>query len=169
MSFILSPDRRSGPATVQAFAAYRAYLASVRDQLPAGVAAIALTDWYYNPTDHRCPHDAWLESMSVLETGQGARREQRSVSITVRLLSAYHDGYIEFRYRDVTHYRIQMEDATPHPGGHNDWRYDEFRLTSTGGVEHEIEWRGRTSPAHWIIEAGDVEYRWLPSADGQGP
>lgn len=49
--------------------------------------------------------------------------------------------------------------------GHRDWRYDEFRLSKHGGVEHEIERCGPTATGTWLIEAAAVEYRWLPFAD----
>jgi hypothetical protein len=162
MSFILSADRVDGPATVQAFVAYQKYLASVRDQLPSGVAQIALADWYYDPMDHRCPHDAWLESMALRESGHGEHQEIRSASMTVRLLGAYHDGHIELQYRDVTRYTLDFTSESTQFGGHRDWLYDEFRLTPIGRVEHEIEWAGRTNTGHWIIEAADLEYRWSP-------
>lgn len=57
--------------------------------------------------------------------------------MTIRLLGAYHDGYIELVYPDV----YSDELAGMHVGrGHRDLRYDEFRVGEQGRVIHEIEW-----------------------------
>ncbi|HET7550631.1 MAG TPA: hypothetical protein VFK04_05030 [Gemmatimonadaceae bacterium] len=150
----------------QAFARYQAYLDSVHDQMPSGALALATSVWYFNSNDHRAPHDAWLEAVHVVETpveADAPRRTPRQVAITIRLLGAYHDGFIEFRYRDVTRYRIDLTPESDAPGtGHRDWRYDEFRLAPGGRVEHEIEWWGRGPTGTWLIEAADVEYAWQP-------
>jgi hypothetical protein len=150
----------------QAFACYQAYLDSVRDQMPPGALALATSAWYFNSSDHRAPHDAWLEAVHVVETPIAAdapRRTPRQVAITIRLLGAYHDGCIEFRYRDVTRYRIDLTPERDAPDtGHRDWRCDEFRLAPGGRLEHEIEWWGRGPTGTWLIEAADVEYAWQP-------
>jgi len=118
---------------------YMAYLESVRDRFPSSALALAASGWYFDFSDHRCPHDAWLESVAISELGTGRRGESRTLSMTVRLLGAYHDGYIEFHYPQVFSYRLNVPDGG---NGHRDWRYDEFRLSENGRLLHEIEWYG---------------------------
>ena len=45
-----------------------------------------------------------------------------------------------------------------------DWRYDEFRLSERGHLIHEIEWAPQVQgkPLSWIIEADDIDFRWIP-------
>jgi hypothetical protein len=66
MAFILARDGRDADV-VGTFARYREYLASLRGSFPASAHALATSDWYFNFRDHRCPHDAWLESLSLTE------------------------------------------------------------------------------------------------------
>jgi hypothetical protein len=143
------------------FARYRAYLAETQARFPPAAHALATSDWYYNPNDHRCPHDAWLEWVKIEEPASGDRHEIRAVDIRIRLLGAYHDGYIEFRYPGVTRYTLELERGD---GGHRDWRYDEFRVSEAGNVVHEIEWAGMHPSGRWMIEASEVHYAWLPMA-----
>lgn len=166
MTYILTAQLLDEDTGEQAFAQYQKYLDSVRDQMPPGALALATSRWYFDSRDHRAPHDAWLEAVHVAEAPvaeDAHRRTPRHVRITVRLLAAYHDGYIELRYRDVTRYRIDLTPEQGRPGsGHHDWRYDEFRLAPGGRVEHEIEWWGSGPTSTWLIEAADVEYAWQP-------
>ena len=87
----------------------------------------------------------------------------RSLSIRIRLFAAYHDGYIEFYYPSVFAYTLESQLCT---NGLGDWLYDEFRLSSGGHLIHEIEWSGfpNGKDTRWIIEASDVEFRWIPDA-----
>lgn len=101
--------------------------------------------------------------METAIAADAPRGTPRRVAIAIRLLGAYHDGFIEFRYRDVARYRINLTPERDVPGtGHRDWRYDEFRLAHGGRVEHEIEWWGRGPTGTWLIEAANVEYSWHP-------
>jgi hypothetical protein len=157
MTFILAVDGRDDDAA-GAFELYRDYLASLRDSFPRSAYALATSDWYFNFRDHRCPHDGWLESLSLTETASGARREIRTLSMRVRLLGAYQDGHIELLYPQVFAYRLDVIDGRR---GHRDWRYDELR-EKDGHVIHEIEWCGKVGTGSWLIEASDVEFQWLP-------
>src|SRR5690349_10494077 len=79
-------------------------------------------DWYKFSTDHRCPHDAWVESIAISEPSSGERHQKRGLEISIRLLGAYHDGIIEFTYKGVHNYSMQaMRDAA----GHGDWLEDD--------------------------------------------
>src|SRR5688500_2497249 len=106
MAFILTEQLSDEDQGDRAFARYQEYLASVRGQLPPRAYALAMSDWYFNFNDHRAPHDACLAQVAIEETrnppGEGPR-----LTITIRLLGAYHDGWIEFRYDGVSRYRIE--------------------------------------------------------------
>jgi hypothetical protein len=155
MAYILTAERDRDP--IQSFERYQDYLAQNRQRFPASAFDLATSDWYFDATNHRCPHDAWLEAITISEPSSGARHENRSTRITVRLLGAYHDGHIELEYPEVFSYNFDLSAASD---GHGDWRFDEFRLSSDGHLLHEIEWR---NPGVWLVEASDVRYRWVPT------
>src|SRR5215813_5055013 len=122
--FLLAKDGRDDDVGL-AFRRYREYLQSVSDIFPASAYTLATSDWYFSFSDHRCPHDAWLDSLSVTEPASGARGEIRNISMCIRLFGAYHDGYIELLYPRVFGYRLSINSGKR---GHRDWRYDELRL-----------------------------------------
>jgi hypothetical protein len=155
MAFILAADGRDDDV-VNAFRRYQDYLQSLRDTFPPSAFALATSDWYFNFNDHRCPHDAWLETAVISEPSSGARSEERSLSLNVRLLGAYHDGHIELHYPQVFAYALHVSHGE---SGHGDWRYDELRVSDRGRLIHEIEWR---KTGVWVIEASDLEFRWVP-------
>lgn len=157
MAFILDAQRED-PDSWQR---HCDYLESVRTQFPPGAWDLTTSDWYFSFGDHRCPHDARIESATFSEPATGERREQRTVSLRIRLLSAYHSGYIGLFYPQIFSYSLECADS---PRGHGDWRYDEFRLSERGHLLHEIEWWSGDAQARWLIEASDVELRWLPLA-----
>jgi len=158
MPFILSAQRNAECSV--AFQRYREYVAASRQHFPPKAYALASSDWYFDPREHRCPHDAWLESATIFEPATGERAELRTTAIRVRLLGAYHDGFIEFLYPSVFTHSLSSPSCAH---GLGDWLYDEFRVSPSGHLIHEIEWAGtsRSSPAHWIIEASDVEFQWI--------
>jgi hypothetical protein len=159
MAYILTKDRpnNSYEEWQSGWAAYCAYLESVRGQLPRSAYEFAAAPWHYDFADHRSPHDGWLETLIIREPASGGRKENRSLELVTRLFAAYHDGFIELRHSDVGSYSLASGYASGR--GHGDWLYDEIRLSGQGRVLHEIEW---ASGAHWLIECGDVAYRWLP-------
>lgn len=161
MTFILSAQREgSGPENMrEGFRRYADYLTANRDRFPPSAYALATSDWFYDANDHRCPHDAWLESLSIAEPSSGARNEQRIVSIRIRLLGAYRDGHLELFYPRVHRYGL---DLTNGDFGHRDWCYDEFRLSDGGRLIHEIEWYHMSELARWVIEADDMLFSWHP-------
>ena len=160
MSFILLAQRDLDCAS--AFANYRSYLGAARQGFPSGAYALASSDWYFDPRDHRCPHDAWLESVTCSELATGQRHELRGTTIRIRLLGAYHDGFIEFVYPQVFRYSFSSPSSSR---GLGDWRFDEFRISPNGQLIHEIEWAGFPGEdgSRWIIESSDAEYRWIPN------
>jgi hypothetical protein len=96
--------------------------------------------------------------MLIQEPSSGKDHEKRHTAIIIRLLGAYHDGFIEFQYPQVYNYQFtgSVIDA-----GHGDWLYDELRVDRKGRLVHEIEWRGRKETPTWTIVASDVQYRWI--------
>ena len=168
MVFILSDDGRDGqyPAAKVAFERYETYLAESQSAFPPRAYELATSDWFYNPLDHRCPHDAWLESLQISER-PGTQPRQRSCSIALRLLGAYHDGHIEITYPIVYAYSLQQ--LSPDARAHGDWRYDEFRISDRGHLIHEIEWSrvAQRRAFAWVIEANDIEFRWLPKEESR--
>ena len=158
MSFVLDKERQVD--VVAAFREYRAYLHANQGDFPPSAYALATSDWYFDSNDHRSPHDSWLEAAIINEPSTGARSEVRTNSLTVRLLSAYHDGHIELVYPEVHVYELSTGNLRQ---GHGDWRYDEFRLGEHGRVIHEIEWATFDDTGRWLIEASDVLYKWIPA------
>lgn len=157
--FILK-ERDDDP--VAAFARYRRYLQDNQQRFPPNAYALAISDWWFDFRHHEAPKDAWLESVQVLENPLPQEKGARRVSIKVRLLAAYHDGYIELDYLDVHSYELSSVRGWH---GQVDWRYDEFRVNDTGHLEHEIEWIGGPAQGQgcrWLIVADDVHYRWVP-------
>ena len=122
----------------------------VQRQLPE----FARSDWYSDRSDHRCPHDAWLESFEIAELADGQRKEKRRTAIVARLLGAYHDGTIVFRYSGVTKFSVASDAAER---GLGDWLEDVFEIEGSA-IVHRITWE----TGSWVITAEDVAYEWLP-------
>jgi hypothetical protein len=157
MAYVLTSQRSRNVG--EAFRAYHAYLEQNADRFPKSAYELATSSWYFDASDHRCPHDAWLESATFTESGTSPRQERRFNDLSVRLLGAYHDGYIDLTYPEVRSYSFDMSRSAH---GHGDWRYDEFRAAEDGGVVHEIEWAAAESNGRWVIESRDVLYKWTP-------
>jgi hypothetical protein len=157
MSFILAAQRDHDPAG--SFERYAEYLASNRDRFPPSALALIDSDWYFGFEDHRAPHDSWLQDIQISEARPDDADSPPGVTIRIRLLGAYHDGVIELIYPGVESYSLQSPDLTR---GHCDWRYDEFRISESGLLIHEIEWSGAMATGRWLIEARDVQHSWHP-------
>lgn len=155
--FILADQRDSD--VMAAFARYKEYLELNRSRFPKSAYALTTSDWYFGFSDHHAPHDSWLELVQIFEPSSGDHHEIRTVSIIIRLLGAYHDGYIEFHYPTVFEYRLTADTLAQ---GHGDWRYDEFRVNEKGNLVHEIEWASFGATNTWLIVASDVEHKWIP-------
>jgi hypothetical protein len=160
MAYILSKERDGSVAdAARAFQNYQRFLHENADSFPSGAYALATSDWYYGSSDHRAPHDAWLEWAKFEEPATGDRQQHRHLSLRIRLLGAYHDNCLEFYYPKVYAYALAR---STDDRGHGDWRYDEFRLSERGHLLHEIEWCGLDAEANWLIEASDIEFTVHP-------
>jgi hypothetical protein len=99
-------------------------------------------------------------SKSNLRPASGDRRQKRALEIRIRLLGAYHDGYLNLVYSGVRSYSLETPAEfkwPPYGVGHGDWLYDEVRLSDNGHVLHEIEFsRG----SRWTIECDDIDHNW---------
>ncbi len=113
------------------------------------------SDWYTFPGDHRCPHDAWVEAITVSEPFFGERKAQRSLEIHVRLLGSYHDGVIEFTYRGVQRYVIR---AGHDAAGHGDWLEDKVDIGEQNTLRHSV----RLTNGSFEIQANEAVYKWTP-------
>ena len=151
-------DRLETSELLERSKAYRAYLLSVKDRLPNSAFEFANASWHYDYADHRCPHDSWLESLSIGEPASGDRLQHRSTEMTVRLLGAFHDGHISILYAGVQTYSLEQPKTMV---GHGDWLVDEIRLSDNGLVLHEVLFN---SHARWLIEARDVSCTWHPGS-----
>jgi len=157
MAFILESDGRDEDLG-GCFRRYHDYLQSNRNMFSESAYAIATSDWYFDFTDRRCPHDAWLHSLTLNETATGQRSDRRILSLCIRLLGAYHDRYIVLRYPRVFSYNLNIHQSEQ---GQRDWRYDELRLSDRGHLIHEIEWSGLDATGSWTIESSDLEIHWI--------
>jgi len=158
MTFILNRDRPENSVDEwrDGWKAYCDYLESVKDRLPQSAYEFATAEWHYNFSDHKAPHDGWLEELIIREPASGERRQHRLLDIFIRLFATYHDGYIELTYKNVRSYSFEKQAASFL--GHKDWLYDEIRLSENGFVLHEIDWVN----GEWLIECEDVFYEWKP-------
>ncbi len=157
MSYILSAERDADPQG--SFERYTEFIESERHRFPPSAMALIDSDWYFGFSDHRAPHDSWLQDVRVTEARSHDEDLPAETIIYIRLLGAYHDGIIELTYSGVTSYSLQMTDLSR---GHCDWRYDEFRISDTGDLIHEIEWCGAMDTGRWLIQARDVTHSWHP-------
>ena len=160
--YILAAERDTDPSG--AFRKYQDYLTDQKGRFPSGAYRLATGSWWFDFGDHNCPHDSWLERFEVIESGDGDRDEIRSSELRVLLFGAYHDRTLQLHYRNVS--SIQM-DSSDLSSGHGRWRYDEFRVSETGALIHEIERMNYKTTCRWIIEAEDIEFQstLAPNAD----
>ena len=138
------------------FNEYKNYLDSIKERLPKSAREFALADWRLDFTDHKCPHDSWIEYCRIFEESSGERNEIRVLHIETRLLGAYHDGFLDLSYKNVARYELKKSDSWD---SHGDWLYDEVRLSDNNLVLHEIEFAGDII---WLIECEDIEFNWKP-------
>jgi len=98
-----------------------------------------------------------VESLLIREPSSGNRHEAREIEIAIRLLGAFHDGYLELSYPGVRSYSTLGVTQTPKIS-HGDWLGDEVRLSDNNLVLHEILFSGGS---RWVIESRDIQFQWV--------
>jgi hypothetical protein len=159
--FILKKDfdeehPRDFPLIKFRFDEYKNYLHSVIEQFPESAREFALVEWRLDATDHRCPHDSWVEYLRIIEESAEKTRRQRTLHIELRLLGAYHDGFLDLNYVNVKKYSLNKNTSW---NSHGDWLFDEVRLSDKNLVLHEVEF---ASGEYWLIECEDIKFEWKP-------
>lgn len=99
-----------------------------------------------------------METLRIEEPSSGERHQIRGLNIHLRILGAYHDGFLDLTYENVRGYTLQYASSI-YCGAHGDWLRDEVRLSEDGTVVHEIVF---ASGARWLIECEDIFNKWLP-------
>jgi hypothetical protein len=159
MKFFANVGRATAlPEVLERTRAYRKYLQSVKERLSVTAFEFAAAAWHYDHSDHRCPHDSWVESFTIDEPAAGERSQDRSLRISTRLLGAFHDGHLLLGYADVQTYSLESAKGRT---GHGDWLVDEIRLSDNGFVLHEVLF---SNDSRWRIEAKDISCEWQPNA-----
>lgn len=140
----------------KAWISYKAYIDSIRDRLPPQVYEFAIGSWHYVFTNPRSLHDSWVEEIFLKETVVGPDRHHRVLSISLRLLGAYHNGYTYLTYEQVTGYDMEMKQPSRGSNhGHGDWLIDEVSLADTGEIIHDILFSSGTT---WTIKCHNIIY-----------
>jgi hypothetical protein len=148
------------PLRVSVWARYEDELAPIAAKLPANARKYALASWHCDITDHRCIHDAWVEAISVVETGVGERKQKRALGIVIRLLSAHQDRHLVLKFPGVRRYIIEHPrgDANRQDQCHGDVLDDSIQLAPDGYVLYSLRMEfGRVE-----IEARDIELSQQP-------
>ena len=116
--------------------------------------------WYADPTDHRCPNDATVESVEISGPAEGSRNPATDPAITLKLLGAHQDGWIVLHYSGVRGHNLASYHCDQ---GIGQWRRDEFSVLEPNLIRHRITWWSEASgTTQWVIEAGEVSYDWQP-------
>jgi hypothetical protein len=136
---------------------YLQYLAENAAAFPSGARGFATASWHFDFKHPQCPHDSWLEELSIREIGSGPRHQVRSLGMTARFLGAYHDGYFDLRYEGVSSYLLKLS-TVKGSRGHGDWIIDEVTMSDRNMIHHEI----LLSEATLSVDCADLQYHWTP-------
>jgi hypothetical protein len=141
------------------FKRYSAYIATIRDMIPAHVHSFASDSSYFDLSSPSSLHDSWLESLTVREVASGERKEIRRMEVSISLLGPFHDRRIHLHYSGVTLYTFS---APPHYGeqrfdhtAHGDLFTHEIRLGHEGFFIHELLFE---NDATFLIECSDLRH-----------
>ncbi|KAB8144382.1 hypothetical protein F8S13_05775 [Chloroflexia bacterium SDU3-3] len=162
--FILDiPETKDIDMIKSKFNNYIQYINSIQENLPQETFEFAIASWHYDGRDPKCPNDAWLENMNISEHYRN-ESQCRYVDINIRLLGAYHDGYINLHYKDVKFYTLgfikESKEGDFNELGHGDWLIDEIFLGDNGNVVHKIRF---SEGSQWEIQCNNIIYTWNPS------
>jgi hypothetical protein len=138
---------------------YSRYVESIRDQLPSHVLAFASDSRYFDLSSRSSLHDAWLESLTVIEVATGERQEIRRMEVSISLLGAYHDRRIHLHYTGVTRYSFSAPPRYGEPRykhtAHGNLFAHEIRLGQDGLLVHELLFE---RDATFLIECSDIRH-----------
>ena len=170
MSYILTniyPDGMPDPKSLnhdeihqQRWKDYHQHLESKRNKMTDTLQEFAFAGWHYDFTDHKCPHDGWLENLNMVEKVVNDKdgNEARLIDISIKLLGAYHDLYIYLEYYRVKTYcfdQPRRDSVFPHNRStHSDWLLDELVIEGKKNYIHKIIW---SSGATWYIHFEDIK------------
>ena len=135
---------------------------SLKHRVSEATYEFAASPWRFDASDSRCPHDSWLKDLIITSNPQEKIPENVSTRVFVRLLGAYHDGFIEITYEDVFDYSISPLNMLLNK---DDWLEDQIKLLDSGRVRNTINW---ASGKIWTIECSEIQYKWKPFSDDQG-
>ena len=154
--FVLSKDidKLGFEESTKKIGEYKKYLASIKDKLSLSPTGFIFESWYTDFSSHKCPHDSWLDELVVSED------DENNVSISLRLLGAYHDGFITLKYTDVQYYRLDRNKSSVVKASHGDLRCAEFRLDEDGNIIHEFDWYTLDENAVFLIACKHIGYEW---------
>src|SRR5687767_8906693 len=129
-------DAATGDDTAAMMAAHRrydAYLEANRHRFPEQAFAFAAAPWHHDFSDHRAPHDAWVQSFRFVDASLPDGGDKRLVDLEIVLLGAYHDGHLHLTYRRVHRYALAGMDVRDGP---TEIYRDEVRLSKSKRVLH---------------------------------
>jgi hypothetical protein len=118
------------------FSDYQKYVEKNVGRFPSEIVELIKSRWYYDWQNHRCPHDAWLDSIKF-------SIDEKSRALTIKLLGAFHDLHIVYEYFDVLDVRMSF--------GNNpviEWDIDEYLLRDKNLYVHRIRW---TDGSSWEV------------------
>ena len=129
------------------------YLSSIKDDLPLHVYEFASNIKHYNLTDHSSLHDAWLNSLEIVEPASGDRFEKRCIEMSANFLGPFHDREIVLDYKDVQGFDLHSPSGSAESDvGHGDLHVHEIRLEGES-IIHELQFaRGSC----FVIKCRDV-------------
>jgi len=161
MRFLNNKDSATPQEISMCFDAYARHLDEKKGVFPQNAFEFASSTWHYDPTNSKCPHDAWLRKLEIVEKGVPRHSDNRTLNIRIVLLGAYHDGFITLKYSNVHSYSLEKPkfrtSVRSEGPSHGDWLFDEISLNDEALVCHEIEF-ANASP--WIIVCEDIQYSW---------
>jgi hypothetical protein len=122
--------------------------------IPRKIPDFAISPWYLDPRDHRCPLDAILDVLDI------SKSMPPTAAITIKLFNRIQDGFIIFKYAGVAGHRLPCYECDQ---GFGHWLRDEFCITDKGLIEHRITWTlAASGSSQWMIEAEQISFEWVP-------
>jgi len=99
------------------------------------VLEYATNEKHYNLDSNISLHDAWFETIEIIESSNGERNENRWVDIKICFLGPFHDIKIELTYQNVNAYNISANNTKT---GHGDLSIHEFDLSENNMPCHTL-------------------------------